>query len=245
MKLSTILAPLLAAKVDPEVILDAVRAWEAEQEAQEEEGREKARARWRKWKSGQTDANDSKRLQTTEPVSSPLVREPARVEDNLQTKILTGQKGKEEKDARDARSPFSEFWAIYPHKVGKRDAEAAFLKALTRADLATILDGVRRYAAKTDDRPWCNPATFLNQDRWTDMPAAQPVRQTHGPPGNGAMDAYHEIARRRGWTSDEPTSLPSDNADAQRLPAAGGGGPPGVVVELRRGPDGAFGSGNR
>lgn len=212
--------------------------------AQSEAGKEKARARWRKWKSAQTETNVSKRLPTTANVDNELVREPARVEDNLQTKELAGQKKEERKE--DARKrAFAEFWAIFPNKVGKRDAETAFLKALTRADLETILDGVRRYAAKTDDRPWCNPATFLNQDRWADMPAPTPIRQANAPPGNSAMDAYHEIARRKGWTSDEPTSLPGDNADAQRLSAAGGGGPAGVVVELRRGPDGNFGSGNR
>ena len=91
MKLSAILAPLLAAKVDPEVILDAVRAWEAEHEASEEQGKEKARARWRKWKAGQTAANADQRLQTTEAVGKQLVRERARGEDNLLPKKITGQ----------------------------------------------------------------------------------------------------------------------------------------------------------
>lgn len=213
-------------------------------EAQSEAGKEKARARWRKWKASQPETNVSKRLPTTANVDSQLVREPVRVEDNLQTKELAGQKKEERKE--DARKrAFSDFWAIFPNKVGKRDAETAFLKALTRADLETILEGVRRYAAKTDDRPWCNPATFLNQDRWADMPAPPPIRQATAPPGNGAMDAYHQIARAKGWTSDEPKILPSDNADAQRLSAAGGSGPAGVVVELRRGPEGSFGPSNR
>lgn len=76
---------------------------------------------------------------------------------------------------------FEAFWSIYPNRVGKRDAEKAFLKALKRADLETILAGLRRYAAKTDDRPWCNPATWLNQDRWEDAPADVPQRSA-GPP---------------------------------------------------------------
>jgi hypothetical protein len=29
-----------------------------------------------------------------------------------------------------------------------------------------------RYAAKTDDRPWCNPETWINQGRWEDRPAS-------------------------------------------------------------------------
>jgi hypothetical protein len=240
MRLSAILGPLLDAKADHELIRKMVLAHEQEQADKLEQRRESDRKR-----QAAKAERDKKSRDSREPYDAASSRASAtRVEDNLQTKILAGQKKEERKE--DARKrAFSDFWAIFPNKVGKRDAETAFLKALTRADPETILDGVRRYAAKTDDRPWCNPATFLNQDRWTDMPAAPPIRQATAPPGNGAMDAYHQIARAKGWTSDEPTILPGNNADAQRLPAAGGSGPPGVVVELRRGSDGAFGSGNR
>jgi hypothetical protein len=31
--------------------------------------------------------------------------------------------------------------------------------------------GLEKYIAKTDDRPWCNPATWIHQDRWNDQPA--------------------------------------------------------------------------
>jgi hypothetical protein len=72
---------------------------------------------------------------------------------------------------------FDQFWSLFPNKVGKRDAERAFVNARSRAPLDAILDGLRRYAAKTDDRPWCNPATFLNQNRWEDQPATAPPRQ--------------------------------------------------------------------
>ncbi|WP_129415928.1 hypothetical protein [Mesorhizobium sp. Pch-S] len=77
---------------------------------------------------------------------------------------------------------FDAFWSIYPNRVGKRDAEKAFLKAIKRADLETILTGLRGYVAKTDDRPWCNPATWLNQDRWDDAPAQSPQRHSTAPP---------------------------------------------------------------
>jgi hypothetical protein len=89
---------------------------------------------------------------------------------------------------------FDEFWSLFPNKVGKRDAERAFANARSRAPLETILDGLRRYAAKADDRPWCNPATFLNQDRWADQPATPPPKQhsTASPPAqdfNAILDA--------------------------------------------------------
>jgi uncharacterized protein YdaU (DUF1376 family) len=71
---------------------------------------------------------------------------------------------------------FNEFWAMYPNKVGKPDAERKFAKALAKTDLETLMAGLRRYVAKTDDRPWCNPSTWLNQERWADQPAVGPPR---------------------------------------------------------------------
>lgn len=76
--------------------------------------------------------------------------------------------------ASPARGEFDHFWALFPNKVGKADASKAFVKARQRVDLQTMMDGLARYIRKTDDRPWCNPSTWLNQDRWTDEPAAQP-----------------------------------------------------------------------
>jgi hypothetical protein len=69
---------------------------------------------------------------------------------------------------------FELWWSEYPHKVGKRDAMNAFCNAILRgADLNALLSGVRAYkASKPPDRQWCNPATWLNQDRHLDEPAA-------------------------------------------------------------------------
>jgi hypothetical protein len=80
---------------------------------------------------------------------------------------------------------FAVFYAQYPHKVGKRAAQKAFQAARRRAPMPEIMAGLLRYAAKLDDRPWCNPATWLNQDRWADQP---------GPPqmGNGNPAALAE-----------------------------------------------------
>lgn len=62
-----------------------------------------------------------------------------------------------------------EFYSAYPHKVGKPKAKIAFERARKRAGFDTIMAGLFRYRDKTDDRPWCNPATWLNQDRWADQ----------------------------------------------------------------------------
>lgn len=97
---------------------------------------------------------------------------------------------------------FLAFWKLYPHKVGKAAARAAFDKALKIAPLDEIMAGLQRYANKTDDRQWCNPTTFLNQQRWADEPAFVPQQQPqrsrsnagHDPGGGG--DEYEEYARQ-------------------------------------------------
>lgn len=80
---------------------------------------------------------------------------------------------------------FENFWAKYPHKVGKRDAEKAFSQAIRRDSVDAIMDGLDRYARKTDDRPWCNPSTFLNQDRWSDAPASVALHRSGTSPPSG------------------------------------------------------------
>lgn len=113
---------------------------------------------------------------------------------------------------------FAEFWSLFPNKVGKRDAERAFANARTRAPLEAILDGLRRYATKRDDRPWCNPATFLNQNRWEDEPAATAPRphSTASPPLGKRMNAVEaNLARRQQKNGSE--SGRRDNGDAELL----------------------------
>ncbi len=69
-------------------------------------------------------------------------------------------------------SEFEIFWAAWPEKVGKADAVKKFASARKRASLEEILGGVHRYILhKPPERPWLNPATFLNQNRWEDQPA--------------------------------------------------------------------------
>jgi hypothetical protein len=145
-------------------------------------------------------------------------------------------------------SDFEQLWSIYPNKVGKRKAADAFSGARKRADFETIMAGLHRYIAKTDDRPWCNPATWLNQDRWADDPAAPIAAQprSQAPPRRGketVVDAMNEIFRERGWTTDEPTQFSGDFSDGQRLPAVVGG-KEGTVVDLREGTWRRTGSGD-
>ena len=72
---------------------------------------------------------------------------------------------------------FARWYEGYPEKVGKGAAERSFLKALkSGATEEALTEGLRRYVTyKPHDRPWCNPATWLNQERWNDeYPAPKP-----------------------------------------------------------------------
>lgn len=99
------------------------------------------------------------------------------------------------------------FWPEFPNKVGKREALRAFVSARKRVSLETIMDGLRRYAAKTDDRPWCNPSTFLNQDRWADAPAQAPPRQGKLTTARVLADLANRMRVNENGTSPDPPRL--------------------------------------
>jgi hypothetical protein len=76
--------------------------------------------------------------------------------------------------ADDWPSDFRErFWSRYPNKVGKPAAlkKLEIARKSGRVTWITVMAGLEKYIAKTDDRPWCNPATWIHQDRWNDQPA--------------------------------------------------------------------------
>jgi hypothetical protein len=92
----------------------------------------------------------------------------------------------EEENAREVRalsvpSTFDEFWQLYPNKVGKSAAQKAFVRALKFIPFPLLMTGLRVYVDKADDRPWCNPTTWLNQGRWDDQPR-EVIK--HGKTGN-------------------------------------------------------------
>lgn len=68
------------------------------------------------------------------------------------------------------RADFAEWYAIYPKKVAKPAAQKAYAKARKNADAATLLAAASVVAkAYGSDNTYCpNPATWLNQERWTD-----------------------------------------------------------------------------
>lgn len=72
-----------------------------------------------------------------------------------------------------ASDPFDEFWAAYPRHDERRRAQVAFARAIKRApDIATIIDGARKYAADPNRLPQYTKQapTWLNGDCWNDPP---------------------------------------------------------------------------
>ena len=95
---------------------------------------------------------------------------------------------------------FAAFWQRYPQKIAKRRAEQAYRVALKRGHAATtILAGLDGYlTAKPPEWPWCNPATFLNGDRFLDETTT--LEAAHAPPRSpNAGDSPDSPGRRPGF----------------------------------------------
>jgi len=70
-----------------------------------------------------------------------------------------------------ASKMFEEFWAVYPSKVGKKKAQAAWKRRKLDAIADMIIDSVRDRIEH--DPQWeagyiQNPTTFINGDLWED-----------------------------------------------------------------------------
>jgi hypothetical protein len=167
------------------MIVDGMLAnWRKRQPEREDGSSERAKA-WR----------ERKKTEQSTPRTHPNASERIRSTDtDTDTEI---EQKKEETRVLALAPAFKDFWEIYPNKVGKPVAEKAFKAALAKAPLETIMDGLRRYVGKADDRPWCNPATFLNQERWADAPALVNMRQGSPPASPSKPRNVGEFARQR------------------------------------------------
>lgn len=74
---------------------------------------------------------------------------------------------------------FERFWAAYPRREAKKPARVAFAKAMKKTTLSTILAALdwqrlqpQWLKSQGDFIPL--PATYLNQERWTDLPRDTP-----------------------------------------------------------------------
>jgi hypothetical protein len=106
--------------------------------------------------------------------------------------------------SEDAREPdFDQFWEVYPNKVGEPAARKAFSKAASRATVAEIIRGASEYAAKSDDRQWCNPAKWLSEDRWKDQPAKPPDKPPAPRPGTSGLSHLQNFKSREDYLAAE------------------------------------------
>lgn len=100
---------------------------------------------------------------------------------------------------------FPDFWAAYPRKVGRGAAEKAFASAVAKgATVADIAAGLNRQTWPTDPKFIPHPATWLNQSRWQDDPAA--AAPPPAPPERpGKLDwMWDEMRGRNGAPDDFP-----------------------------------------
>lgn len=74
---------------------------------------------------------------------------------------------------------FEQFWKAYPRKVAKPAALKAFRKVMKKPSapkLADLIESVKAYASTITDLQFCPyPATYLNQERWTDTEERKPT----------------------------------------------------------------------
>jgi hypothetical protein len=90
---------------------------------------------------------------------------------------------------------FDTFWSMYPYKVGKRNAQAAYKRALTRASADAITEGLQRLLPSwTDPRYIPHPTTWLNRDGWNDAPT--PMRRGSV---STALAAVHLLQTEPRW----------------------------------------------
>ena len=86
---------------------------------------------------------------------------------------------------------FDAFWQLYPRKVGKRTAEAAFNAAVNRGNSAeAIVQGLRGYTFHADTQFQPHPTTWLRGDRWLDeVDSFDPVLRAAGLRPEDFLDA--------------------------------------------------------
>jgi hypothetical protein len=91
--------------------------------------------------------------------------------------------GKEASNAVALHQAFHQFWQVYPKKVGKIAALAAFKKHCDGFKIEAIVAAVERQKlseqwTRDGGKYIPNPATWINQGRWEDeLPPAAPINQ--------------------------------------------------------------------
>ncbi|WP_139344472.1 hypothetical protein [Rathayibacter sp. VKM Ac-2630] len=83
-----------------------------------------------------------------------------------------------------ASDRFEEFWKVYPRKVAKGTAKAAFLRLVKKHDVEAIIGGARRLAADPnlpEQQFVKHPTTWLNGEGWDDEPLPERIDRVRPP----------------------------------------------------------------
>lgn len=116
---------------------------------------------------------------------------------------------------------FSEFWELYPKKVGKKPAGEKWRAKKLNAKADEILADVRKRSAA--DRRWLegfipNPATYLTQERWQDeIQGATVPPTTHPASGKPKGPSETPLERAVAWARQQHAYGAIDEAERDRL----------------------------
>jgi hypothetical protein len=135
------------------------------------------------------------------------------------------------REAEALAADFEAWYAGYPNKVGRADAAKSYLRSRRNGvSQDALCRGRDRYVhSKPPDRAWCNPATWLNQERWKDEPAPvytlerPDVRQGSQSVQQAAHELYDEVCAGIEERRREAALRDATHDHAPRLLSAGGG----------------------
>jgi hypothetical protein len=144
--------------------------------------------------------------------SEPLAERKQEAIPEKEVQVEDIEKSKSEKRAREDDWPkdFREqFWNTYPNKVGKAAAISKLEATRKRGvEWPLLMGGLRTYIlTKPKDRQWCNPATWLTQDRWLDQPAdANPAAPSLSADKISLDEAVSLFAKVGRWSRHSPVN---------------------------------------
>jgi hypothetical protein len=211
---------LAALELSPEQ-MGGVLTLLAEMQEAEETRLEKQRTRKRKSRDSHVTVTGQERDEDGRQVSPKEIPPTPPKEITPSTSLRSVSFSARATDAAFANEFATAFWPPYPHKVGKPAALKAFRAVRKRGvELERIVSGIDRYIReKPRDRPWLNPATFLNQDRFDDQPASPPTPAKPRP--HDAIFRALAAAALEGGGGDERQACPDErhSSDAAAGPS--------------------------
>jgi hypothetical protein len=136
------------------------------------------------WVAKRINANSKVDLEELEQAGFIVLDQPLQLPEQTAStplaKCLTREEGEtEERESREekniahaSRSDFDLFWEAYPRKKGKGATKRALEKATKKAPIEIIMAGLKATKFSDDPQFIPYPATWLNEERWSDPPEA-------------------------------------------------------------------------